>query len=391
MARLFVTHEGGGKTPFLRGILTHSLQQAGLSFEDSFEIASAGRAELGSRSKVTRGQIRRAATRHLRRLGKDVAERYASSAGAAPTMYVVLADGQRTPYSRGRHRQSLEACGIELAAATRISAAMYDAFVARRAKDIEIADLKRQTYAELKRHLGDDAARRYAVWEDHRHGDRPLVLLIGGTTRTGKSTVATRAAHLLDIVRTQSTDMLREVMRTIVPQRLVPSLHVSSFRAWETLPVAAREAQGDGLLIEGYLRQAELLAVAGDAVVRRASTERVSVVLEGVHVHPTFLADAGVGTNAHVVRVMLAVLNRTELERRIRGRGRHARERRAKRYMPHFEAICALQDFLLSEADRTGVPMVVNDDVDTAAREVVQIVMRALLAAFDGDEADVLA
>ena len=44
---------------------------------------------------------------------------------------------------------------------------------------------------------------------------------------TGKSTLATELAHRLGIVRTQSTDMLREVMRTMIPAHLMPALHVS--------------------------------------------------------------------------------------------------------------------------------------------------------------------
>ena len=31
--------------------------------------------------------------------------------------------------------------------------------------------------------------------------------------------------------------MLREVMRTMIPQRLLPVLHASSFNAWQELPV----------------------------------------------------------------------------------------------------------------------------------------------------------
>ncbi len=391
MARLTVTCGEGEVSPFLRGILTHSLQHTGLSFEDSYEIASAVRDEFASKDGVTTLEVRKAVIRRLKRHHPKALLRYeAPRFGAAPIL-VRMPEGQSAPYSRGRHRQSLEACGIDPLAAARLSSAMYEDLVAHGTLELDIAELRRRTERRLQGELGEDAARRYVVWEEHRHGDRPLVLLIGGTTGTGKSTVSTRTAHMLDIVRTQSTDMLREVMRTMVPERLVPALHASSFRAWETLPGAALHQGADGEethLIEGYLRQAELLAVAGDAVLRRASTERVSVVLEGVHVHPSFLADVANGTSAHVVRVMLGILRPQELERRIRGRGRYARARRAKRYLGHFPSIWRLQEFLLSEADRTGVPIVMNEDVDTAAHEIVQIVMRTLMRDHDARAAN---
>ena len=88
---------------------------------------------------------------------------------------------------------------------------------------------------------------------------------------TGKSTIATEVAHLLDIVRIQSTDMLREVMRMMLPQRLLPVLHSSSFDAWKELPGVAEEGGAVGTsLASGYMTQTELIAVAADAVIQRA-------------------------------------------------------------------------------------------------------------------------
>ena len=54
----------------------------------------------------------------------------------------------------------------------------------------------------------------------------------------------------------------------------------------------------------------------------------------------------------------------------MRGRLQAWPGRRAKRYLQHFDAIWRLQGFLLSEADRAGVPIVDNEDVDEAVDEV---------------------
>src|SRR5213080_2751626 len=43
--------------------------------------------------------------------------------------------------------------------------------------------------------------------------DVPIVVLIGGTTGTGKSTVAQEVAHRLGINRVASTDFIRQTMR----------------------------------------------------------------------------------------------------------------------------------------------------------------------------------
>ena len=48
--------------------------------------------------------------------------------------------------------------------------------------------------------------------------DEPLLLLVGGATGTGKSTIATEAAHRLGITRVTSTDFIRQTMRTFFSQ-----------------------------------------------------------------------------------------------------------------------------------------------------------------------------
>jgi 2-phosphoglycerate kinase len=185
-------------------------------------------------------------------------------------------------------------------------------------------------------------------------------------------------ANLLGIVRVQSTDMLREVMRTMLPARLLPVLHTSSFLAWKALPAVPTGADEQALLVEGYLLQAGLLSVASDAVVNRAVQENVSLALEGVQVHPGFLPHLKTTDDAVVVRAVIAVLKPRRLKERIQGRGTQTQGRRAKRYLENFDAIWRLQSYLLSEADKAGVPIVPNIDVESAVRQLVVLILDEL-------------
>ena len=181
-----------------------------------------------------------------------------------------------------------------------------------------------------------------------------LLGLIGGTAGCGKSTIATEVTSRLGIVRTQSTDMLREVMRMMMPERLLPVLHTSSFEAWRKLPYGDEGHEDiDRLVADGYQSQAELLTVACDAVLNRARTERVSLILEGVHVQPSFADGLRGLDDAVVVPIELAVLKQKELRRRIMGRGTHAPKRRAMRYLDRFDAIWRLQSFATCRSSPT--------------------------------------
>ena len=145
--------------------------------------------------KVVVGVYDGVTTVQLDDLGSGYARRYRDRAVTAPQIFVRVPDGPVRSFSRGRHRGSLEACGVPADDAAKITFALHRELVEEKTLEVGIDELRLKTYTRLRSDLGEDSANRYLVWEQFRHGDRPLVLLIGGTTGTGKSTLATRAAQ----------------------------------------------------------------------------------------------------------------------------------------------------------------------------------------------------
>jgi len=391
MARVVVVNESEGtRFPFLRGILTRSLQLAGVPFDRAYAIATELRDELVAVGELTTAELRARILPRLEPFGPAVVRRWRSPPTPA-SVQIRYSDGHESPFSRGRHRLSLASCGLAPDDAAKVAARIYDDLVGRGLQQISSRELRQVTYQHLLSDLGADPARRYLVWREFRSSTRPLIVILGGAVGSGKSTIAAQIAHRLEIVRTQSTDMLREVMRMMVPQRLMPALHTSTFKAWQCLPAAQQERKTDhSALIDGYLTQAEIVSVACEAVIRRAIRERVSLILEGVHAHPGVLPAIERDTDAIVVRVMLAVMKRRQLQSRIRGRGKTEPDRRAKRYLGFFEQIWDLQSFMLSEADQLGVPIVANEDLDSTVHEVMGVIMSALARSFRGTPEEVL-
>ena len=126
----------------------------------------------------------------------------------------------------------------------------------------------------------------------------------------------------------------------------------------------------------------ELLSVPCEAVIQRALTERVSLILEGVHVHPSLVKLIDKKQDAVIVSIMLAILKQDKLRKRLRGRGEEAPERTGKRYLSHFDRIWALQTFLLSEADRARIPIIANDDKEKATVQVMSTIIDVLAENF---------
>ena len=386
MKTIVVKKHENTRVPFLRGILTRSLLDAGLSFEDALDLATAVREELADKKEVSTGTIHSMVCRLLEKRGHlEALEPYRLPIAGLARIQVHSMSGRVSSFSRGRHERYLQASGMKAEKSENITATIYDQLLASGASRISTCQLGYLTYLCLYQEVSKKAAKRYLVWSEYQRSERPLLLLICGTVGSGKSTMATEIAHVLDIVRIQSTDMLREVMRMLIPSRVVPVLHTSSFNAWQALPIQDIEHRDkDQLVADGYRSQADLLAIPCEAVLQRAIEESVPMILEGVHAHPDILSRLPADSDAIVAHLTLAVLKPKELKSRLSGRGAMVPQRRANRYLNKFESVWSLQSFLLSEADRCNVPIITNNEKEKTIHQCILQVVEVLARTFDG-------
>ena len=234
----------------------------------------------------------------------------------------------------------------------------------------------------MRSEIGPQAADRYRAWSAFRRSGLPLILLIGGCTGTGKSTVAAELSLRMDIGRTQSTDILREVMRVLLPEPSEPVLFASTYEAWKAVPAAAAgKALDHGAAVAGFLAQANRVTEVIDGVVRRSIKEQVSMVVEGIHLHPEYHRRF-TGWDAVVVPVLLTVPSRDDLKAHFARRGEQAPSRGARRYLEHLDNILELQDYFVAEARRHGVDTIANDRVDRTVERVMDVITARLMRRF---------
>ena len=234
-----------------------------------------------------------------------------------------------------------------------------------------LAELAAETIGE------DDAqttVRRLKRLDALQRVDEPLLLLIGGATGTGKSTIATEAAHRLGITRVTSTDFIRQTMRAFFSEEFMPAVHYSSFEARLALTRAEEEESGDAAIL-GFLDQTRNVLVGAHAALERAATEHWSMVLEGVHLVPGMVAADVPG--AFVVQCVIAIedenLHRSHFWVR-----EYATEglRPLEKYLDSLPQIRQIQDYLVERARRYDVPVIVNDSFDRAIGDVMDLVLR---------------
>jgi 2-phosphoglycerate kinase len=203
--------------------------------------------------------------------------------------------------------------------------------------------------------------------------DEPVILLIGGSTGTGKSTVATEAAYRLGITRVTSTDFVRQTMRAFFSHEFMPSIHYSSFEAGAGLR-SAEDAEDP--MIVGFLDQTRTVLVGVRASIDRALQEGWSMVLEGVHVVPGMLPTTL--ENALVVQCVLAIDDETAHAdhfwiRDVTSDGL----RPVQKYLDRLKDIRRLQDYIVERARKAGVPVIENGDVESAIGAVIELVLEA--------------
>ncbi|MBO7735362.1 MAG: 2-phosphoglycerate kinase, partial [Methanobrevibacter sp.] len=130
-------------------------------------------------------------------------------------------------------------------------------------------------------------AENYLNWRKIRKTDAPLIILLGGVSGVGTSSISYEISRKLGIESMINTDMIREVMRKIVSKELSPVIHQSSFIAHEALRVAP-PPEFDCVLA-GFKDHVTTVSVGVEAVIERALTEGISIIIEGVHIVPGFI------------------------------------------------------------------------------------------------------
>ena len=282
--------------------------------------------------------------------------------------------GDEAPFSKGLMARALVVTGLDPERAYLIARYADKDLNERGAVSLDF-DRLGELASEL---IGEEAAartmRRLRQLDALARHEDPLLLLVGGATGTGKSTIATEAAHRLGITRVTSTDFIRQTMRTFFSKDFMPSVHYSSFEAQLALTRAEEEESGDAAIL-GFLDQTRNVLVGVNAALERAATERWSTVLEGVHLVPGM-----VGTeypNASVVQCVVAIedenLHRSHFWVRD-----YATEglRPLEKYLDSLPQIREIQDYIVERARRHDVPVIYNDSLDRALGDVLDLVLR---------------
>lgn len=289
----------------------------------------------------------------------------------------VVADGAGgAPYSKGLMAQTLMATGLSPMLAHGMAAAVGRELEASSGKALTLDDLRVIARETLGRSEGDEVIALYRQWRSLHRMEVPLVILIGGTTGVGKSTLATEVAHRLGITRVASTDMVRQVMRAFFSIELMPAIHYSSFEAGESVRVPVPPETD--LSRAGFIEQTKAVAVGISSLIERAINEAQSLIVEGVHLVPGFL-DRSRWKEALVLEFVLSVADRDLHRQHFAVRDWETGGVRAmRRYTEALPHIRRIQKYIVAQAAVHHVPVIDNVRIDDAVKQAMRMTLDAV-------------
>jgi len=282
---------------------------------------------------------------------------------------VVRAD-RETPFSRGILAQTLAQAGARPELAHQIASEVRAELLAEERYTVEEEEVLARVRDKL---VKKDAivVGRLDKWRILRESTEPIVVLLGGATGVGTSTLAADVARRLNIQSVIGTDSIREVLRRAISPDLLPILHKSSYEIKrEDVRVPVEEEP----VLFGFREQASRVAVGVEAIVDRGLKEGTNLVIEGVHLVPEIILERY--RDHPNVCPLVVYLSDEHVHRSrfyIRALGT-AMRRPAEEYIAYFKEIRQIHDYIVESATRTGVHKVENVSIENTSDAAVEIV-----------------
>ncbi|MDP6979624.1 MAG: hypothetical protein QF570_13640 [Myxococcota bacterium] len=370
-----LVEDASGRRPFMRGIMVHSLMARGVGFDEAFRTANLVRDRTRNRGVVPRAELSKLISELL---SEEVLGDHQPPIPLPGGIQVGDPEGT-VPFSKGILAQSLLAASIDPSDAHDVAREIEFGLLRQGRRHIACQELRRLAYETMLRRFGPRPAARYMIWREFQEPEKPVIILLGGSSGVGKTSLALEVARRLGISRVLSTDSIRQVMRLMLSKDLMPQIHASSFDAHRDLPEAADSiGEPEDRVVSGFISQAQVVSVGVRGTIERAIEESTSLVLDGVSLVPGMIDLDAYKAQAHIIYLVVARMDEDSFRSHFRARGKRQRHRNASRYVDNLEGILKIQEHFLELADRYDIPIVDNVTIDGSVMLVIRHVVETL-------------
>ncbi|MBF0276378.1 MAG: hypothetical protein HQM13_01245 [SAR324 cluster bacterium] len=363
--------------PFMRGMMTHSLVQHGMEFKKAYKVAQQVKNKLIKKESIPIEELRTVVENEIEKnFGHKDLQKYKRPAEVSLSMIKVRSRGSETPFSKGLLARSISAAGIPPNHAHQMAQELQYKLYRDGIKEITTQNLYKRVHRQILNESGEETAEFYRLAISINRMDRPVIIYIGGGIGTGKSSLATELAARLNISKVTGTDMVRQIVRMMFTEKMLPELHRSTFSVGD-------DDSSDGVLeksdvLAGFLQQSIKVNVGVQAVVERAINENINMIFEGVHLLPSLLQFENLSKKAYHIPVLISLSNPESHRSRFGLRQKAAASRKAERYQAHFDEIRQIHDHSVEIAGQHKVDVINNEDFDRSINQLLLMVLTNL-------------
>jgi 2-phosphoglycerate kinase len=294
---------------------------------------------------------------------------------------LVISDKKRgLPFSKGILASSISVTGLDIALSHRIAYDIEQYLLSSKMLKIPMEELRSLVFRFIKESVDIEHAEKYLLWQSVGKLKKPIILLIGGATGVGKSTLATILATRLNITRVASSDAIREVMRATVSDKLIRPIRGSSYNAYENLTLPP---SGVNPVVLGFREQVMAVIVGVEAIVSRSILEKNDIIIEGAHVVPGYFDCSLHNKKAIIQQVVISVPDREMHKEHFSKRTLETQgSRPVKRYINNIDKIHMIQEYIEELARENGVPIIENYNLDDTVNSVLEILFQRVKKEF---------
>ncbi len=288
-------------------------------------------------------------------------------------MTEVIKGKKKYPFSKGILAKSITRTGIPMSEIYEIVNEIQKKLKGKNKHEVESQVLKSLVSECMLERGYKTEERYYRITREIKYLTKPMVIMIGGSTGVGKSTIAAETAHRLGITRSIGSDGIREVMRYMVPYRFMPILHESSFTAGKRLKNPFVKEN----LIFAFTQQVNSVAEGVHAFIKRGVAEGIHTMINGIHLVPGYIDLVEEKDDMLCFHYILYLSDVQKHIQQIYYRSEGSR-RVPERYVEQINHIREIQNFIKEMAVEKGVMVIENDNIDKTIATIMDDIISTL-------------
>lgn len=211
---------------------------------------------------------------------------------------------------------------------------------------------------------------------------KPVIVLLGGASGTGKSTLSSLLASRLGISSLLSTDSIRHILRNILNKDENQVLFCSTYEAGnfiDSTSLSHKEA-----CIKGYLEQCNKVYEYLDNLIESYHRCGISIVIEGVHLHVGIMKRLMMKYNS-CIPFTIMIKNKQKHMERFAVRSKYMTlDPKLNKYTASFPNIREIQKRFAEKSEKHGIPMIETSNLDRSFGLCHATIIRCLRQVYKG-------